>query len=117
MPKQVVASVMIRLLPPRPSFALDMTPDEAEIMIRHAQYWTALLDQGKAMMFGPVMDPKGAWGVGVLSVADLDEASALADRDPVIEAGIGFRTEVLLMPQTHVGFAGLFVSKDPPTNL
>src|SRR5208283_3626666 len=49
-----------RLIPPRPTFAADMTPDEASIMQSHVAYWSDLLARGKAVVFGPVADPHGA---------------------------------------------------------
>src|ERR1051326_3437099 len=44
---------LCRLIPPRPTFAAEMTADE-----------------GQAIPFGPVMDPQGPWGVGIVSVRD-----------------------------------------------
>ncbi|HEX9548896.1 MAG TPA: hypothetical protein VF942_16265 [Acidimicrobiales bacterium] len=35
-----------RLVPPRPTFAADMTDDEKAIMAEHAAYWLGLFDQG-----------------------------------------------------------------------
>jgi hypothetical protein len=54
-----------RLIPPRASFMVDMTPAEREVMQQHAAYWRVLLAEGKAIAFGPVADPKGAWGLGM----------------------------------------------------
>src|SRR5271166_4680228 len=71
-----------RLIPPRPTFAADMTPDEASIMQSHVAYWSDLLARGKAVVFGPVADPHGPWGLGVIRVADEAEASALTEGDP-----------------------------------
>jgi uncharacterized protein YciI len=39
--------------------------------------------------FGPVFDPSGAWGLGIIEAADETQARALADDDPVVIAGIG----------------------------
>jgi len=50
---------VIRLLPPRPTFALDMTAEEAAMMAEHVAYWGGLLERGVAIVFGPVGDPKG----------------------------------------------------------
>jgi hypothetical protein len=36
-----------RLIPPRPSFDLDMTEEEQAIMGRHASYWGTLFQTGK----------------------------------------------------------------------
>ena len=90
---------LCRLLPPRPSFALDMSPSDAKAMQDHVAYWTDLLGKGKAIAFGPVMDPKGPWGVGIVSVRDRDELRALQENDPAIRAQIGLRYEAYEMPR------------------
>ena len=86
-----------RLLPPRPTFAFDMTPEERKVMQAHAGYWRELLGKGHAIVFGPVNDPKGGWGLGVIRAASAEELHQLKDRDPVILANIGFSYEVLPM--------------------
>jgi uncharacterized protein YciI len=83
-----------RLNPPRPSFATDMNPDEAALMRAHVKYWEAFFQSGEAVIFGPVGDSKGPWGLGILEVASKDEAEALTSADPVITAGIGMKYEV-----------------------
>jgi hypothetical protein len=55
-----------KLTGPRPSFPQDMTPQEAAIMQAHVAYCGELLRARKALVFGPVADPAGAWGLGVL---------------------------------------------------
>ena len=60
---------LCRLIPPRPSFA-------------------------KA-----VMDPKGPWGVGIVSVSDQEELDKLPANDPAIRARIGLSYEAFVMPQ------------------
>jgi alkylation response protein AidB-like acyl-CoA dehydrogenase len=85
-----------RLLPPRPSFAADMTSAERELMQRHAAYWRELLAQGKAIAFGPVADPKGAWGLGLLAVRDEHELRELQANDPAL--ALGMRYDNLPMP-------------------
>jgi uncharacterized protein YciI len=87
------------LIPPRATFAADMSPQEAEAMKRHVAYWTALLDKGTVIVFGPVADPKGHWGVAVVSVKDDAEVRALQAGDPVIQAQIGMRCEAFPMPR------------------
>jgi uncharacterized protein YndB with AHSA1/START domain len=93
---------LCRLLPPRPSFAQDMSAEEAEIMQRHAAYWGGLLRGNTAVVFGPVADPKGAWGVGIVRATDEAAVNSLRDADPAILSGRGFRYEVLPMLQAVV---------------
>jgi hypothetical protein len=55
-----------RLTPPRPSFAVDMSEAEAGIMAQHFGYWQSLLEDGVAVVCGPVADPTGVWGMAVV---------------------------------------------------
>jgi len=89
-----MAHFVLKLNPPRPSFAADMNREEAALMQEHAGYWGALLNKGGVVVFGPVMDPKGPYGLGVAEFADAAEAQQFADRDPVIQAGRGFSYEI-----------------------
>jgi len=86
-----------RLIPPRPTFAMDMDDDERALMQQHAAYWRAKMDEGKVIVFGPVGDPKGPWGLGVLKLAGEAELKQVSEGDPVIKAGIGMRMESLPM--------------------
>ncbi|MGF6641316.1 SRPBCC domain-containing protein [Paraburkholderia sp. MM6662-R1] len=88
---------LCRLLPPRATFAHDMDADEAEVMKHHAEYLTGLLHKGVAVVFGPVADPAGAWGVGIFRASGEAQMHALCDADPAILSGRGFRYEVLPM--------------------
>ncbi|HEY7162369.1 MAG TPA: hypothetical protein VH815_13975, partial [Acidobacteriota bacterium] len=56
----------LKLIPPRLTFFVDMTDDERNMMKEHGQYWRKMMEQGIAHVFGPVMDPKGVWGLGIL---------------------------------------------------
>jgi uncharacterized protein YciI len=87
-----------RLVPPRPSFPGDMTPQEAALMREHSVYWSGLIAQGLVHAVGPVFDPRGAFGMAVASLPDGDDPQALGAADPVVKAGVGFRVEVLPMP-------------------
>jgi uncharacterized protein len=67
---------------PRPSFHLDMTPEERSVMQRHVAYWTEKAGQGTAIVFGPVMDPQGVYGMGVYQARDEAEIRRLLEQDP-----------------------------------
>ena len=86
-----------RLLPPRPTFAMDMNDEERALMGQHAAYWRAKMDEGKVIVFGPVGDPTGPWGLGVLKFPGDAELKEFCDGDPVIKANVGFRMETLPM--------------------
>jgi uncharacterized protein len=78
---------VFRLKAPRPTFALDMTDEEREIMGRHAQYWQPLIESGQMVIFGPVLDATGSWGLGVVEAEDEEELRAFAAGDPVVVTG------------------------------
>ncbi len=77
-----------RLIPPRPTFPDDMSDEEREIMLRHGEYWQRALAEGKVLIYGPVRDDTGAWGLGVLELDSEQEARALVDGDPAISSGM-----------------------------
>lgn len=73
----------LKLNPPRPTFMMDMTADEKAIMQKHVAYWSSLLNEdGTVIVFGPVMDPKGGYGVGVVSVDNEEQLKKIIDNDP-----------------------------------
>jgi uncharacterized protein YciI len=82
-----MATFVFRLKAPRPTFALDMTDEEREIMASHAAYWRPLVDAGQMVIFGPVLDSTGSWGLGVVEAEDEDELRSFAAGDPVVISG------------------------------
>jgi uncharacterized protein YndB with AHSA1/START domain len=94
---------LCRLIPPRPSFPFDMSEQERAIMQEHVAYWSSMLADGKAIVFGPVADPSGPWGLGILRVADEAELRSLQEKDPAIRAAVGLRFESLPMLQAVHG--------------
>ena len=85
---------------PRPIFHLDMTPDERAVMEKPVAYWSNEAERGVAIVFGPVMDPAGAYGIGVYQVQDEAEMRRLIDEDP---ANGLLSYQVLPMPRAVVG--------------
>jgi uncharacterized protein YciI len=79
-----VATFVFRLLAPRPNFALDMTDEEREIMTRHAAHWQPWIESGQMVIFGPVLDETGSWGLGVVETDDEDALRDFAAHDPVV---------------------------------
>ena len=78
---------VFRLIPPRPSFALDLTDAERALMGRHADHWQPLVDAGHMVAFGPVMDGSGSWGLGVVE-GEETEIRAIAAGDPAVAEGL-----------------------------
>ncbi len=91
-----------RLVPPRADFMTTMTDDERQAMRAHVAYWTERLATGEALLFGPVADPAGGYGIGILRVDDEAHLLALREADPAIQARIGFLYEVQPMPQVVI---------------
>jgi len=73
---------VLHLLPSRPSFAMDMNEEERAIMQQHVVYWRELMDKGMVIVYGPVMDPKGPYGLGVVRVDDEEQLKTLIANDP-----------------------------------
>jgi uncharacterized protein YndB with AHSA1/START domain len=88
---------LCRLIPPRPSFTKDMTAEERAVMMSHAKYWRELLGRGAAIVFGPVADPSGPWGMGVAAAASEAELREMLAGDPAIKSERGFRYESMPM--------------------
>ena len=72
----------LKLLPCRPTFAMDMNDEERAIMGQHAAYWRGMMSQGKVVVFGPVMDPAGPYGMGVIEAEDETAVQAFISGDP-----------------------------------
>ncbi len=72
----------VYLNPSRPDFATTMTDEERGIMMQHVNYWTEKLNQGKVYAFGPVMDSKEIYGLGVVAVANEQELKEMIANDP-----------------------------------
>jgi uncharacterized protein YciI len=63
-----------------------MTDEERAIMGRHAAHWQEFLDSGQMVVFGPVLDGSGSWGLGVIE-GDEEEVRAMAASDPAVTTG------------------------------
>lgn len=85
---------------PRPTFHLDMTADERATMERHVAYWSNEVARGTAIVFGPVMDPSGVYGIGVYQTKDEAEMRELLEHDP---ANGLLQFQLLPMPRAVVG--------------
>jgi uncharacterized protein YciI len=86
----------VRLIPPRPTFDKDMTEAEQKLMQQHFVYWKDLFEKGVCLFGGPVLDPKGVYGVLAIEAATEDEARAIASADPSVKGGVN-RIEVAEM--------------------
>src|ERR1039458_1379000 len=78
----------VRLIPPRPTFMQDMTESEQKLMQEHFVYLKDLYAKGVLIFGGPVLEPKGVYGVLVLEAPSEDEARAIASADPSVKSGM-----------------------------
>jgi uncharacterized protein YciI len=76
-----------------------MSPDERAVMMEHVAYWRGLAQSGQVLAFGPVADPAGPYGIGIVVADDLAAAQALRDGDPAIRSAYDFHTEIAPMLQ------------------
>jgi uncharacterized protein len=92
---------LYKLLPPRSDFDRTMSEREKAAMSQHIGYWSGLTDEGTALVFGPVADPAGVWGLAIVATESEDDVRQLGNTDPVVSAGIA-RYEVYAMPRAVV---------------
>lgn len=87
---------VIKLILSSPTFAQDMTGEEKDIMKQHAAYWKDKADKGIALVYGPVLYPKGVYGLGIIEVENEDDARSFAADDPMVKSGL-IRIEIYPM--------------------
>jgi uncharacterized protein len=97
-----VPHFLYKLIPPRPTFPGDMTEAEGAIMQQHFGYWAGLIGERQVVAYGPVMDPKGSYGIAVVEADDDVTAKGLAENDPAITSDAGFGFELHPMPDAIV---------------
>ena len=97
-----MAHFLYKLIPPRPTFPADMTEEEGTVMQEHFGYWAKMIEERRAVAYGPVMDPNGTYGIAVVEVDDEATARSIAEGDPAITASAGFGFEVHPMPDAIV---------------
>ncbi len=93
-----------RLVANRPDFPMSMTADEQATMRAHGEFLHRQLAAGTLVVAGPVMDPKGLFGMAVLEAASIDEVRRLLDGDPAKAIG---RYEIAPMGPAVVRPAGV----------
>jgi uncharacterized protein len=84
-----MATFVLRLRGSRPNLALDLTDEERDVMTRHAAHWAPYIESGQMVVFGPVLDETGSWGLGVVEASDEQELRTYADEDPAVTTGTG----------------------------
>jgi uncharacterized protein len=72
----------LKLNPPRSTFMADMTAEEKAVMQAHVAYWKPYVESGLVIVLGPVMDPKGGYGIAVVRVDSEDQLNEIIAKDP-----------------------------------
>ena len=72
----------LKLNPPRASFTMDMTDSEKAVMLAHVEFWKPYIQDGTVIVLGPVLDPKGGYGVGILRVDNKEQVTEIISKDP-----------------------------------
>jgi uncharacterized protein YciI len=80
--KRLQKSIFVKFPAPRPNFHNEMTEKEKELMQGHSAHWATLLQEGKALATGPVLDPNSTFGFGVLLTENDHEAREWVKDDP-----------------------------------
>jgi uncharacterized protein YciI len=91
-----------KLIPPRPTFALDMSADERAMMSAHQDYWLPQLNAGLVIVMGPVLDPAGGYRVMIAHAPSLKVLEDWQAQDPAIVSHAEFRYENFPMPSARV---------------
>jgi hypothetical protein len=97
-----MAWFLSKLTPPRPSFLADMSQEERVVMLAHQDYWLPQLNAGLVLAMGPVLDPKGAYGVMLVNTPTLKMLEGWQAEDPAILSRLGFAFENCPMPALRV---------------
>jgi uncharacterized protein YciI len=76
-----------KLTAPRPDFHLTMDQKEGAAMSDHMTYWAALFKNKKVIVYGPVFDPSGVYGMAVIEVDSEEQADLIKNNDPAVTSG------------------------------
>jgi uncharacterized protein YciI len=76
----------VALLYRGPNWSAEETPERQRIMQGHLANIGRLAEEGKLILAGPFQDGTDLAGLFVFQVASLEEAKALCDTDPAVQA-------------------------------
>ena len=94
-----MAYFFCKFITPRKDFLKTMSADEAKLLKAHGEYLQELLEHGRVVAHGPVVEPQGGFGLSLFDVEDENELSELTAQDPMILAGVGARYDTFPMIQ------------------
>ena len=77
----------LRLLKRGPLWTPEETPELERLQAAHVAYGRQLIEAGKLVLNGPLLDNGDLRGIGVFRVSSRAEAQALSEADPSVQAG------------------------------
>jgi uncharacterized protein YciI len=78
----------LRLLKKGPIWTPEETPEVERLQAAHLAYGRMLLEAGKLILNGPLLDNGYLRGVSITRVGSLEQARARAEADPSVQAGV-----------------------------
>ena len=78
---------VLKLIPFRPMFMMDMNDAEKSVMQEHVAYWQQFLKSDNMIVYGPVVDPKGPYGIAVVEVENDEQLNTMIAGDPALKIG------------------------------
>ena len=95
-----MAYFLAKLIPPRPTFPLDMSEQERAAMRAHGDYWLPHLNAGLVIAMGPVADPRAPYDVMIANAPSLKMLQDWQAKDPL--SALRFVFENYPMPSIRV---------------
>ena len=77
----------LRFLKRSPLWTPEETPEVMRLQAAHLAYGRKLHEAGTLILNGPLLDNGDLRGVDIFRVGSLEEAQALSDADPAVQAG------------------------------
>ena len=56
--------------------------EDKVIMQKHSLFWKNLMEGGNVLVYGPVLDPNGAYGLGIVTAEDKEVVYQMLSGDP-----------------------------------
>jgi uncharacterized protein len=70
-----------------PAYSYEDTPEVQQLHAAHLAHRTWLRDSGKVVLNGPLVDDGNIRGLSIFKVDSREEAVALTEADPAVQAG------------------------------
>jgi uncharacterized protein YciI len=77
----------LRMFRRGPLWTPEETPELERLQAAHLAHGEKQREAGKLLLSGPMLDDGDLRGIGILRVSSLEEARALSEADPSVQAG------------------------------